>query len=484
MLQIYPVAPFSQVSTDYTVKANGKEVPVLPVRVSAMPVDQIFRGTQRGKDETELASYVHFAADEAVKLEVTVNFDVFRALVVPESRNIKAVRDGRQVTFTIDQCGDYVLEINGVHKPLHIFISPVEENIPDLSDENVIAFSAGLHRAGEIRLSSNQTLYLAPGARVKGYVVAENAENIRICGRGMIDCEDEVRKAAHNCIFLSNCKNVTVAGVLLHDAPCFALRAALCENVLVDGVKIIGQWRYNSDGIDLYNSSHALVKNCFVRTFDDCLVLKGNHTVDGIKMEHMNLEDIVCEDCVLWNDWGRALEIGAETVAEEMRNVTFRRIEVLHFLFIACDVQACGDSHVHDIQFEDISVGEPLDPQCEPRLTEIFLRPMCWLSVEKLGRVSNVTFRNIRYHGRTQVPNRYIGLDADSDIQKVALENVTVNGEPLTNDGHLMSGFIYNEYVSGVTVDGIPMNTEKAHFEPDAETRESFLIGNGAYIVL
>ena len=102
---------------------------------------------------------------------------------------------------------------------------------------------------------------------------------------------------------------------MLHDAPCFALRTADCEDIRIENVKIIGQWRYNSDGIDLYNSRHALVKSCFVRTFDDCVVLKGGYSVNGVQLDRVTLSDIAVEDCVLWNDWGRALEIGAERPA-------------------------------------------------------------------------------------------------------------------------------------------------------------------------
>ena len=482
MIRLYPDVPFEAVSPDYVVSAEGKPVCVRTARVSAMPVNQIFRGTQRPLDETEIASFVSFEASGAFSMTVTVNFDVFRACIVPASYHIAVARKGHTLSFTLPGAGHYVLEINGVHKPLHIFADAPERNTPDPADPDVIYFPAGLHRAGEITLCSHQTLYLAAGARVKGFVTVKNAEDVHICGRGMIDCEDIPRQAAHNAIDATCVKGLCVEDVLLHDAPCFALRTADCEDICIRNVKIIGQWRYNSDGIDLYNSRRALVQNCFVRTFDDCVVLKGGHAVNGVSLDKVTLSDIVVEDCVLWNDWGRALEIGAETVADEMTRIVFRRCEILHFLFIACDVQACGDAHVHDILFEDIHVGEPLDPQCEPRLSEIFLRPMCWLSVEKIGHVSNVVFRRIAYTGLTSVPNRYIGLDADSDISGIHLQDITINGTSLTAQGHPMSGFIINEFVSGVTVNGTPLDEAHAHFEPDEETRQSYLIGNGAYI--
>ena len=78
-----------------------------------------------------------------------------------------------------------------------------------------------------------------------------------------------------------------------------------------EDVKVIGQWRYNSDGIDLHNMQNAQIIHCFARTFDDCLVIKGVHKVGGMDTGHQSVRDILVENCVLWNDWGRALELGA-----------------------------------------------------------------------------------------------------------------------------------------------------------------------------
>jgi hypothetical protein len=188
------------------------------------------------------------------------------------------------------------------------------------------------------------------------------------------------------------------------------------------------------------------------------------------------------ERCVLWNDWGRALEIGAETVGAYMRDIVFKDCDVIHFLFIACDVQACGDAEIYDVLFEDIRVGEPLDPACEPRLIEIFIRPMCWLTVEKLGSVRDVTFRDITYAGRTSVPCRFIGFGAESDIKNIKLERITVNGKRLTAEGIDMSQIIVNDYVSDLTVDGETVQSDRVHYESDDETINSYLIGNGAFI--
>ncbi|GHU74435.1 hypothetical protein AGMMS49992_15860 [Clostridia bacterium] len=482
MIRTYPTPPFEPTSADYDVSVGGITLHASPIRVSAMPVNQIFRGVQRGKDETELASYVSFEGDQPASLRVTVGFDVFCVRVVPASAGITLTIHGRNITFTLPKPGSYTLEVNGVHKPLHIFFNPLEIDAPDPNDDAVLYFAPGLHNAGRIEMKSGQTLYIAGGARVRGYVVVYDAQNVCIQGRGLIDVSNIPRLANQNAIHISRSSHIRVEGIILHDAPCFAVTVANSEYVEIDNAKVIGQWRYNSDGIDLYNSRHAIIRNCFVRTFDDCIVLKGGYQVAGRSMEHVSMSDILVEDCVLWNDWGRALEIGAETIADEMRDITFRHCEVLHFLFIACDVQACGDAYVHDVLFEDINVGEPLDPQCEPRLTEIFIRPMCWLSAEKLSHVGDITFRNIAYTGRTCVPNRYIGFGEESDVQRVSLENITINGQRLTEAGHPMSQFIYNRFANVIAVDGKPIDMASAFLEDEKATCSSFLIGNGAFV--
>ncbi len=48
-----------------------------------------------------------------------------------------------------------------------------------------------------------------------------------------------------------------------------------CRDVTISNVKLVGLWRYNADGIDVCNSQNVQVRDCFVRAFDDALVIKG-----------------------------------------------------------------------------------------------------------------------------------------------------------------------------------------------------------------
>lgn len=110
-------------------------------------------------------------------------------------------------------------------------------------------------------------------------------------------------------------------------------------------------WRYNSDGIDLINSRNVLIKNCFTRDFDDCIVIKGIMGYDTLSNEN-----IIVDNCVIWCDWGRALEIGAETCAPEYRNIVFHDCDVIHGAHINLDIQHHNHAQIHDVLVSDIRV--------------------------------------------------------------------------------------------------------------------------------
>jgi hypothetical protein len=91
----------------------------------------------------------------------------------------------------------------------------------------------------------------------------------------------------------------------------------------------------------------AFLAILFLRNFDDVIALKGLKGYDW-----RNVENIMDQGCVLWCDWGRALEIGAETCADEFRNIIFSDCDIIHTSHTAIDLQN-GD---RGILFEDMRV--------------------------------------------------------------------------------------------------------------------------------
>ena len=111
-------------------------------------------------------------------------------------------------------------------------------------------------------------------AVVFGSFYAVNASDIRIWGRGTID-GSQLKRGSGSGLGFSNCNNIKIEGIVLRDPAMWCCALFGCTDVEIDNVKIVGQWRYNSDGIDVVNSSRVRVRNCFVRSFDDALVSRA-----------------------------------------------------------------------------------------------------------------------------------------------------------------------------------------------------------------
>jgi hypothetical protein len=110
------------------------------------------------------------------------------------------------------------IEPEGRKGPLLLFANPPELNPPKPETRGVIYFGPGVHRPGRIEVTSQQTLYLAAGAVVKGGVLAQG-ENIRITGHGILDGSDyEWRKGPTPHVVSIRGTNVEVSGITIRGA--------------------------------------------------------------------------------------------------------------------------------------------------------------------------------------------------------------------------------------------------------------------------
>lgn len=344
------------VSEDFRVFVNGTEVPVYTCRISRYPFNRVWTGFQRPIDQTERASFVSLVSDEELTLEVIAHRPHERVLIKPYSEHVSHTEKDGKITFTLRENGYFVLETDDYHHCLYIFNSaPIA---PPKKEEVTHYFGAGVHFPGKITLHSNESVYVDKDALVFGCIFAENAENIRIFGNGLLDDTGEERVNLHcyepytngNLKFY-DCRNVRVEGVLLRNSATWCLSFFHCFQSTVDQVKIFGQWRYNTDGVDIVNCGQITVKNSFIHSFDDAVTIKG---ID--RYAHTDNEDIVTENCVLWCDWGKTLEVGTETACRRYRNIVFRHCDILRAGNTALDIQNGDCAEISDVLFEHINV--------------------------------------------------------------------------------------------------------------------------------
>ena len=234
-------------------------------------------------------------------------------------------------------------------------------------------------------------------------------------------------------------KNIRVEGVTLRDSSTWTFPVIASDNVKIQNIKIFG-WRGNSDGIDICNSRHVDVSDCFMRTFDDLVVIKTNDKNAG------PASDIKVTHCTLWNELAHALSIGADLRAP-VENVLFSDCDVEHDKGREWDLRVfnCDSAEVKNIVFDNIRIEE------SQKLFALWIGKAVWSNQAERGHIDDITFRHII----APLPSRpgpgafadFRGFDAAHAIHHVTFDNVVVGRQPFE-----MSDVRKNKFVSGIIV--------------------------------
>ena len=482
---VYPAAEGKTDGAGYSARVDGQAAPVLELRHSAMPVNIRWPGHQREKDQTELTGLVRFSFQGSAKVEITAPRDFRTVKIRPQSKGVRPRKEGRTVSFEIREPGGYSVEFDGIHEGALVFADPPETLRVKAGEKNVRYFGPGVHEVGAIEMADGETLYIDEGAVVFGYIHAKDADNIRILGRGILDMsrihaeilkidpeeEKELRSKGfaltneirHDAVLLEFCDNVLIDGITVKDSLAYNIRPVCCRNLTIRNVKLCGNWRYNSDGIDMHNCENVRISDCFIRTFDDSICVKGfDYRMDMGEMMHDGyLHDVftnaVIERCTVWCDWGRALEFGAETRARKIADVTFRNCDVIRADAVVCDIQNCDSADIHDVLFEDIrvefdspfynrvyqeSISNPKYerkevPSGQPTLFAAAIKvvPEYSKGDKRRGRIHGITLRNAKVVGSRQVPKVELdGFDAEHRTTDVTIDGVYSDGREVSSD--------------------------------------------------
>jgi len=446
---IYPFPEGLSSSANTIVKINGQECFVFETNVNFRRQSPM--GNAQDVLQHEKTPVASFDMKGKVTVSVTLpGQDIKTAKVTPLSLGIKPKIKGDTVTFQVSKPGQLTVEFNDSPKgALHLFANPVEENIPSPDDSNVIYFGPGLHEAGLINVKSGQTVYLAGGAIVRGWVAGTGVENVTIRGRGYFDgstfpryAEDGVTGAQKVPINMQNCKNITIDGISCLDPSGWAVNTYHCTDVVVNNVKIISS-RQNGDGITTQSCTNQKVTNCFVRSWDDSLVVKA---YEG------DARDISFDNCIIWTDLAQSCEIGFETRGEVIENIRFSNITILHnFHKSVLSIHNGDRATVRNVNYENIVVEDAQLGQGDGWnfLIDILIDDSIWSKDSKRGRVENVNYNNIKVIGGNAAANRIKGYSSENMVKGVHIKDLVILDKKITSlkDG----AFITNPYMEDVT---------------------------------
>jgi hypothetical protein len=460
---IYPAPPGELLSTDYQVQVSGRTVDVYTARV----LDPPFAGKQW--DYGGPYSFANFDLTGPVEVWIRSKKPLQNTIVRPASAHVTTRYDDNQnaLILSLPAPCKISVEPEGKKGPLLLFANPREESVPQpgLARAKPIYFGPGIHQAGKITVTNNQTLYLAGGAVVKGGVIAQG-ENIRIAGRGILDGSDwEWRNGPTPVVLSIRGTNVEVSGITIRGASHWTIVPRDSRHITVRDVKICGGRVQNDDGINPCNSQDVLISNCFIRTDDDCVALKGLELIGP----NSNVERITVERCTLWCDRARIFLLGHESRAPFMRDIRLRDLDIIHFTMTPFLFEPGEEMRLENVLVENVRIHG------EGQKELLRLKPVVnqYMQNKVPGHIRNVCFRDLEVSGdpgdyRVQVS----GADGDHQVRGVTLEKISILGTALdANSARLEVGSNVDRDSLRVSAEAGSVGTNRQLEQGSAPTR-------------
>lgn len=315
------------VSPYYTMKVNGKEIPVYAARSANGIHSFAYLDVKSGEEDGSFSLNVELFP---TNLSTVLNDSSPEVVVLPERNGVTAEIEGETVSATIDKFGSFSFAFNKNYiEPLTLMVKEYEEfsapegyvvqNVEpgsytaeqtDFTAENTVYyFGQGVYETDCIRLPSNSMLYLERGAyiavqpseegAVENAITNAGTENISIAGRGLVDFSDCNGGSNGNKsgIVFNEVKNVSLSGLSVINSQTWTMCFNACEKVHVKDIINFG-YRTFADGIMLSDCADGIVEDCFIRTGDDAFETKSTTSANNGKYT----DNILFQNNAAWTD--------------------------------------------------------------------------------------------------------------------------------------------------------------------------------------
>lgn len=377
--------------------------------------------------------------------------------------------------------------------------SIINDAIISAKSGDVIYIPSGEYKVSTIYLKSDITLFISKNAKLvsldctenknslspvtHSVIYAENADNIIITGGGtingngvsyteepeeteplyalkefnlytrVIQARKRIRFAKdterNNVIKLENCKNANISNVVLEESAQWTFVISDCDGVSVNNIVIDNNMHVaNSDGIDICGSKNVSVKDCFIATGDDAIVLKSN---EG------EIENVTVESCVL-SSLANCFKIGTET-QYDVKNVSVRNCEF--FLpsgivggYAGIAIESADGANIENVNVDNIE----MDGISSPIL--IWLGNRLKYDNKQVGSIENITVSNVSAVN-TELPSAITGCEAGGKVycvKDVKLDNIDVKYRDTDENLKIRKS------VSGTSMNGYPEITRISHY--------------------
>jgi polygalacturonase len=389
-----------------------------------------------------------------VNVEVTLSVNPVDVFIRPLRSNITHAVNGKKITFTITEPGQYSVEwnnnANNPKNALLIFANKAEDFRAIENSSKTITYEIGVYELdAPIRVGAGETLYLKQGAVIRGAVVMDG-NNSKIVGRGIIDGSHlknwvNINYKATLPIEAYGKNNIEISGITIFDPNAWTVQLNNSSNVTIDNLKIISS-RCNSDGISIQSSDNITITNSFFRTWDDGIVIKNYGNRDS--------HTITAKNNILWTDLAQSMEIGVETnkgkkANPKIYNIKFEDNVVLHALHKApISIHNGDNAEISNVTFKNITIenyqsgnGDGWNYLID--ITNLTGSSMggagSWTTVNDRGSIHDVIIENVKILSGKNPGARFSSHQGGS-IYDVTVKDVYYDTDKLDFSGEVKDG--------------------------------------------
>lgn len=278
--------------------------------------------------------------------------------------------DTKAIQTAIDDChksgGGKVYLYNGCFISGTIYL---KSNVT-LEIENGAVLKASSNLDDFPEANSKYPSYTGEMVTNKMLIYAEDAKNINICGRGLINGNGDYWKDGPygspsfsirpRIIHFRACENVRVCDITLYNSASWVESYQSCRNIVIDGITVdsrenkdIEKPRFedapgrNCDGLDIIDCQQVRISNCNINSGDDGICMKSFSPDEAC-------QDITITNCVVSSN-ASGIKIGTET-SGAFHDIIVQNCVVYDTRSDALSIMTTDGARIERINISDITV--------------------------------------------------------------------------------------------------------------------------------
>lgn len=188
------------------------------------------------------------------------------------------------------------------------------------------------------------------------FIFAENADNIELCGNGIINGNAEFFPNSNNIyrpmmIRFLNCRNIRLHDLRLYNSAAWTTAFLDSERIFISNIDIKNSKNYNGDGLDFDGCSHIFVSGCSIQGTDDNLCLQSSS---------LPVNDVHISNCS-FSSVCAAIRIGLKSIGS-ISDVHISHCSMKNVWREGIKIECSEGGNISDINIQDITMNDVSRP--------------------------------------------------------------------------------------------------------------------------